>query len=80
MNQIFCLLFYSKKSKINSSGFVPIYLRITVDGSTEQVKLLNMYLKALEQKVRRFSFNLLIAFYKLALSIYNIPQILDNNF
>ena len=76
MNKTFSLLFYPKKSKINSSGFVPIYLRITVDGTiseistkrvvlpekwngegqnangnTEDIKLLNMHLKALEQKV-----------------------------
>jgi len=32
MNKTFGLLFYLKKSKINSSGLVPIYLRITIDG------------------------------------------------
>ncbi|MBB6271183.1 integrase [Pedobacter cryoconitis] len=32
MNKNFGLLFYLKKSKINSSGLVPVYLRITIDG------------------------------------------------
>lgn len=32
MNKTFNLLFYVRKSKINSLGEAPIYLRITIDG------------------------------------------------
>ncbi|UCA58535.1 site-specific integrase [Chryseobacterium rhizoplanae] len=76
MNKTFNLLFYVKKTKVNSSGEAPIYLRITVDGkiseistkrtiqaskwnpkaqkangSTEESRSLNYYLKTFEQKV-----------------------------
>ncbi|PQA96978.1 recombinase [Chryseobacterium shigense] len=37
MNKTFNLLFYVKKSKINASGNVPIYLRITIDGKITEI-------------------------------------------
>lgn len=37
MNKTFNLLFYVKKSKINSVGEVPIYLRITIDGKISEI-------------------------------------------
>ncbi|WP_317127044.1 phage integrase SAM-like domain-containing protein [Chryseobacterium carnipullorum] len=37
MNKTFNLLFYVKKSKINSVGESPIYLRITIDGKITEI-------------------------------------------
>lgn len=37
MNKTFNLLFYVKKSKVNSSGESPIYLRITIDGKISEI-------------------------------------------
>ncbi|WP_339660036.1 site-specific integrase [Croceibacter atlanticus] len=37
MNTTFGLLFYLKKSKVNSAGNAPIYLRITVDGKRSEI-------------------------------------------
>ena len=76
MNKTFNLLFYVKKTKVNSTGEAPIYLRITIDGkiseistkrtiqplkwnsamqkvngSSEESRSLNFYLKTFEQKV-----------------------------
>jgi len=33
MNKSFGLLFYLKRSKMNTRGLAPIYLRITIDGA-----------------------------------------------
>ena len=76
MNKSFGLLFYLKRSKINSDGLVPVCLRITIDserveisskryvnpaqwntnrgklnGTGEEVKSINTYLKTLEHEV-----------------------------
>jgi len=37
MNTTFGLLFYLKKSKVNSTGNAPIYLRITVEGKRSEI-------------------------------------------
>ncbi|MFZ3273308.1 MAG: Arm DNA-binding domain-containing protein [Lutibacter sp.] len=37
MNKTFGLLFYLKKSKVDSQGKAPIYLRITVDGERSEI-------------------------------------------
>lgn len=37
MNRTFNLLFYVRKSKINSAGEAPIYLRITIDGKIAEI-------------------------------------------
>ncbi|QBO59632.1 site-specific integrase [Chryseobacterium salivictor] len=37
MNKTFNLLFYVKKTKVNSAGEVPIYLRITIDGKISEI-------------------------------------------
>ncbi len=37
MNKTFGLLFYLKKSKVDSQGKAPIYLRITVDGKRSEI-------------------------------------------
>lgn len=39
MNQSFNLLFYVKKTKINSRGEAPIYLRITIDGRVTEISV-----------------------------------------
>ena len=39
MNQSFNLLFYVKKTKINSQGEAPIYLRITIDGRVTEISV-----------------------------------------
>ncbi|SCY19176.1 Site-specific recombinase XerD [Nonlabens sp. Hel1_33_55] len=39
MNRTFGILFYLKKSKVDSKGFAPIYLRITVDGTRKEVSI-----------------------------------------
>ncbi|MBV8391146.1 MAG: site-specific integrase [Mucilaginibacter sp.] len=76
MNKSFGLLFYLKKSKMNTQGLAPIYLRITIDGvrieisskryvkpdqwstnrqklngTSEDVRSVNTYLKTLEHEV-----------------------------
>jgi len=37
MNKFFGLLFYLRRSKINTEGLVPVYLRITIDGARVEV-------------------------------------------
>jgi site-specific recombinase XerD len=37
MNKSFGLLFYVKRSKINTEGLAPIYLRITIDGARTEI-------------------------------------------
>ncbi|GAL75988.1 tyrosine type site-specific recombinase [Nonlabens ulvanivorans] len=39
MNRTFGILFYLKKSKVDSNGLTPIYLRITVDGVRKEVSV-----------------------------------------
>ncbi|MPS73109.1 MAG: site-specific integrase [Chryseobacterium sp.] len=39
MNKTFNLLFYVKKSKVNSEGQAPIYLRITIDGKICEISI-----------------------------------------
>ena len=39
MNQSFNLLFYVKKTKINSQGEAPIYLRINIDGRVTEISV-----------------------------------------
>jgi hypothetical protein len=76
MNKSFGLLFYVKRSKMNTDGLAPIYLRITIDsarieisskryvnpsqwstnrqkhnGTSEDVRSVNAYLKTLEHEV-----------------------------
>jgi site-specific recombinase XerD len=76
MNKSFGLLFYLKRSKINTDGLVPVYLRITIDGeraeisskryvnpnqwnthrqklngTSEEVRTTNAYLKTFEHEV-----------------------------
>jgi site-specific recombinase XerD len=76
MNKSFALLFYVKRSKMNTQGLAPVHLRITIDsarveisskryvnpaqwntnrgklnGTGEEVKTINCYLKTLEHEV-----------------------------
>jgi site-specific recombinase XerD len=84
MNKSFNLLFYVKKSKTQSNGTAPLYLRITIDGkitelsvkryiqpdkwnnqaqkvngSNEEAKTINAYLKTFELQVLEAQHNLL---------------------
>ena len=37
MNKFFNLLFYVKRTKTNSDGLAPVYLRITIDGARIEI-------------------------------------------
>jgi site-specific recombinase XerD len=99
MNKSFGLLFYLKRSKINTDGLVPVYLRITVDGARveisskryvnpnqwntnrqklngtgEEVRSVNAYLKTLEHEV--FEVHRTMIEKKLPLTAANLKNVL----
>ncbi|MBS1525849.1 MAG: site-specific integrase [Bacteroidetes bacterium] len=99
MNKSFGLLFYLKRSKINTDGLVPVYLRITIDGARveisskryvnsnqwnthrqklngtgEEVRTINAYLKTLEHEV--FEVHRTMIEKKLPLTTANLKNVL----
>ena len=99
MNKSFGLLFYLKRSKMNTDGLVPVYLRITIDGArvevsskryvnpvqwntirgklngtSEDVRTINTYLKTLEHEV--FEVHRRMIEKKLPLTAVNLKNVL----
>jgi site-specific recombinase XerD len=99
MNKSFGLLFYLKRSKINTDGLIPVYLRITIDcarveisskryvnpaqwnpgrqklnGTGEDIRTINAYLKTLEHEV--FDVHRTMIEKKLPLTAANLKNVL----